>query len=136
MMQYFFLMIRRPPRSTLLPYTTLFRSELTPQGQRFNSAVTVGPDGRILLKYRKVHLPGSDRVKPGQRYQQLEKMYFEYGDLGFPAVHGPAAWGSPVLGMLICNDRRWPEGWRVIGRQGGGLVMVGVNSAAHGPTRG
>src|SRR3712207_8402705 len=76
MMQYFFLMIRRPPRSTLLPYTTLFRSELTPQGQRFNSAVTVGPHGRILLKYRKVHLPGSDAVKPGQRYQQLEKMYF------------------------------------------------------------
>src|SRR3712207_7512619 len=25
---YFFLMIRRPPRSTLFPYTTLFRSEL------------------------------------------------------------------------------------------------------------
>src|SRR5258707_14422793 len=24
--QYFFLMIRRPPRSTLFPYTTLFRS--------------------------------------------------------------------------------------------------------------
>src|SRR3712207_7271247 len=26
-MLYFFLMIRRPPRSTLFPYTTLFRSE-------------------------------------------------------------------------------------------------------------
>src|SRR2546429_9656941 len=26
---FFFLMIRRPPRSTLFPYTTLFRSELT-----------------------------------------------------------------------------------------------------------
>src|SRR2546427_6635810 len=25
--QFFFLMIRRPPRSTLFPYTTLFRSE-------------------------------------------------------------------------------------------------------------
>src|SRR5258706_3986227 len=25
---FFFLMIRRPPRSTLFPYTTLFRSEL------------------------------------------------------------------------------------------------------------
>src|SRR2546426_12333135 len=29
---FFFLMIRRPPRSTLFPYTTLFRSDL---GQRF-----------------------------------------------------------------------------------------------------
>src|SRR5256885_3095542 len=28
---FFFLMIRRPPRSTLFPYTTLFRSLLHPQ---------------------------------------------------------------------------------------------------------
>src|SRR3712207_7152573 len=27
-MSFFFLMIRRPPRSTLFPYTTLFRSQL------------------------------------------------------------------------------------------------------------
>src|SRR3989442_8679530 len=27
-MSFFFLMIRRPPRSTLFPYTTLFRSHL------------------------------------------------------------------------------------------------------------
>src|SRR3712207_7030726 len=27
---FFFLMIRRPPRSTLFPYTTLFRSHRTP----------------------------------------------------------------------------------------------------------
>src|SRR5256885_8955095 len=27
---FFFLMIRRPPRSTLFPYTTLFRSEVAP----------------------------------------------------------------------------------------------------------
>src|SRR3712207_8591228 len=30
----FFLMIRRPPRSTLFPYTTLFRSVLTGDGER------------------------------------------------------------------------------------------------------
>src|SRR5258708_36932543 len=29
---FFFLMIRRPPRSTLFPYTTLFRSGLTGTG--------------------------------------------------------------------------------------------------------
>src|SRR3712207_9453800 len=27
---FFFLMIRRPPRSTLFPYTTLFRSRVSP----------------------------------------------------------------------------------------------------------
>src|SRR2546430_12862443 len=31
---FFFLMIRRPPRSTLFPYTTLFRSELERPGER------------------------------------------------------------------------------------------------------
>src|SRR3712207_9171797 len=30
--QFFFLMIRRPPRSTLFPYTTLFRSQPNPRG--------------------------------------------------------------------------------------------------------
>src|SRR5256885_12005222 len=29
---FFFLMIRRPPRSTLFPYTTLFRSQCSPGG--------------------------------------------------------------------------------------------------------
>src|SRR3712207_7158733 len=33
-MFFFFLMIRRPPRSTLFPYTTLFRSLVAPAGQR------------------------------------------------------------------------------------------------------
>src|SRR3712207_7314467 len=33
-------MIRRPPRSTLFPYTTLFRSELGPHNIRVNS---IGP---------------------------------------------------------------------------------------------
>src|SRR3712207_7118248 len=32
MIHFFFLMIRRPPRSTLFPYTTLFRSYIGPRG--------------------------------------------------------------------------------------------------------
>src|SRR3712207_8287932 len=31
---FFFLMIRRPPRSTLFPYTTLFRSDVPPHPAR------------------------------------------------------------------------------------------------------
>src|SRR5437660_11571038 len=37
---FFFLMIRRPPRSTLFPYTTLFRSIGNPFG--FGNTVTLG----------------------------------------------------------------------------------------------
>src|SRR2546430_11385422 len=41
---FFFLMIRRPPRSTLFPYTTLFRSRL-----RWNGGVIETTVGRTLL---------------------------------------------------------------------------------------
>src|ERR1039457_7524935 len=39
---FFFLMIRRPPRSTLFPYTTLFRSTMD-QEQKMAIAVTPAP---------------------------------------------------------------------------------------------
>src|SRR3712207_7266667 len=39
----FFLMIRRPPRSTLFPYTTLFRSEVLPERLREAGAEVVVP---------------------------------------------------------------------------------------------
>src|SRR3954470_25083927 len=41
---FFFLMIRRPPRSTLFPYTTLFRSVTADQPHRQRFAV-VEPGG-------------------------------------------------------------------------------------------
>ncbi|MDB5922246.1 MAG: N-carbamyl-D-amino acid amidohydrolase [Betaproteobacteria bacterium] len=110
--------------------------ELTPEGQRYNSALIVGPNGQTLLKYRKVHLPGSHDVRTGQKYQQLEKRYFSYGDLGFPVTRGPAEWGRPLMGMLICNDRRWPEAWRVLALQNVELVCIGYNSAAYDPSGG
>ena len=108
-------------------------AELTPDGQRYNSAIIVTPDGRTLLKYRKVHLPGTTEVKPGLKYQQLEKRYFRYGDLGFPVVRAGSEWNEAALGILICNDRRWPEGWRVLGLQDVELVCIGYNSAAYDP---
>src|SRR2546422_3428096 len=51
----FFLMIRRPPRSTLFPYTTLFRSELSDAGavgKGVGRVIPTGPrearpDGRL-----------------------------------------------------------------------------------------
>jgi len=110
-------------------------AERTPDEQRFNSAILVGPDGGVAGKYRKVHLPGSVEPRDGARFQQLEKRYFEYGDLGFPAFRVPA-WLGAVVGMLVCNDRRWPEAWRVLGLQGVELVCVGYNSAAYDPNGG
>jgi predicted amidohydrolase len=110
--------------------------ELTPEGRRYNSAIIVGPEGQTLLKYRKIHLPGSHDVKPGLKYQQLEKRYFSYGDLGFPVARASSEWGNAPMGMLICNDRRWPEAWRVLALQGVELVCIGYNSAAYDPAGG
>jgi predicted amidohydrolase len=84
----------------------------------------VGPDGDIVGKYRKVHLPGHADNRPDAAYQHLEKKYFETGDLGFPV------WRmyDHIVGMCICNDRRWPETYRVMGLKGVDLIMLGYNT--------
>ena len=110
-------------------------AERTAAGQRFNSALLVGPDGAVIGKYRKIHLPGSIEPREGARFQQLEKRYFDYGDLGFPTFRAPQ-FANGVLGMLICNDRRWPEAWRTLALRGVELVVVGYNSAAYDPNGG
>ena len=97
--------------------------------RRFNTAILVNPAGEIVLKYRKVHLPGHAEYDPRRKVQHLEKRYFEVGNLGFPVVRAPMG-GLPGInmGMLICNDRRWPEAWRVLGLQSVELVMLGYNT--------
>src|SRR2546427_4085654 len=47
MLIFFFLMIRRPPRSTLFPYTTLFRSSL---GVRHHYAEMLPEDKAALIR--------------------------------------------------------------------------------------
>ncbi len=97
--------------------------------RRFNTSILVGPEGDVLLKYRKVHLPGHAEFDPKRRVQHLEKRYFEVGNLGFPVIQAPMGKLTGInMGMLICNDRRWPEAWRVLGLQGVELVALGYNT--------
>src|SRR3712207_7784333 len=57
----FFLMIRRPPRSTLFPYTTLFRSAL--EGfVELRAAVRVA--GRVLGDGADIHAAGARHLGP------------------------------------------------------------------------
>jgi N-carbamoyl-D-amino-acid hydrolase len=97
------------------------------QTRRFNTSVLVGPDGTILGKYRKIHLPGTKDPIGDLEFEHLEKRYFEVGDLGFPAFKTP----SGRFGMCICNDRRWPETFRVMALRGAEVFMLGYNT----PTR-
>jgi predicted amidohydrolase len=99
-------------------------AELTPDGHHFNTSIFVDKAGAIVGKYRKVHLPGHAEYDPERSHQHLEKRYFEPGDLGFPV------WRmlDGIFGMCICNDRRWPETFRVMGLQGVEMVTLGFNT--------
>ena len=108
-------------------------AELTIEGgvtHRFNASILVDKAGRILGKYRKVHLPGHAEHEPWRPFQNLEKRYFEVGNLGFPVFR---AFGG-IVGMAICNDRRWPETYRVMGLQGVEMVLLGYNTPVHNPS--
>ncbi len=99
-------------------------AERDPQGRRFNSAVLAGPDGSILGIYRKVHLPGHADHRPQLPFQHLEKRYFEVGDSGFRTWRSQGA----SFGLCICNDRRWPETYRVLALGGAEIVALGYNT--------
>lgn len=99
-------------------------AEKTPEGRYFNTSILTDRAGNIVGKYRKVHLPGHSEFDTERAFQHLEKRYFEPGDLGFPVWHNMDA----VMGMCICNDRRWPEVYRVMGLQGVELIMLGYNT--------
>ena len=102
-------------------------AELTPDGHRYNTAVLVERDGSIVTHYRKVHLPGHEQHEPWRPFQHLERRYFEPGPDGF---HVHRAFGG-LVGIAICNDRRWPETYRVLGLQGVELVLIGYNTPIH-----
>ncbi|MFM7047323.1 MAG: N-carbamoyl-D-amino-acid hydrolase [Actinomycetota bacterium] len=102
-------------------------AELTPDGRRFNTQVLVERDGRIVAKYRKVHIPGHESNEPGRPFQHAERYYFEPSDEGFGVWE---AFGGRI-GMMICNDRRWPETYREMGLQGVEMILCGYNTPLH-----
>jgi predicted amidohydrolase len=91
---------------------------------RYNTSILVDRDGRIIGRYRKIHLPGHSEHLLNAPFQHLEKRYFEVGNEGFKVWRALGA----VVGMCICNDRRWPETFRVMGLQGVEIVALGYNT--------
>src|SRR2546422_3044908 len=54
---FFFLMIRRPPRSTLFPYTTLFRSHFGARGDEYRDAAPLPhrpPDEAVVQELERL----------------------------------------------------------------------------------
>ena len=99
-------------------------AELTSQGERFNTQILVERDGSIVAKYRKVHIPGHEHHEPDRPFQHAERYYFKPSDEGFGVWK---AFGGRI-GMMICNDRRWPESYRVMGLQGVEMILCGYNT--------
>jgi len=97
--------------------------------RHFNTSILVERDGRIIGKYRKVHLPGHAEHEPWRAFQHLEKRYFDESDTGFQVWR---AFGG-IIGMALCNDRRWPETYRVMGLQGAEMILLGYNTPVHNP---
>ena len=105
-----------------LGYAELTQEKGEPR--RYNTSILVESDGRIVGRYRKIHLPGHSERLPDAPFQHLEKRYFEVGNEGFRVWRACDA----VVGMCICNDRRWPETFRVMGLQGVEIVALGYNT--------
>ena len=99
---------------------------------RFNTAILVDKAGKQVGKYRKIHLPGHAEHEPWRAFQHLEKRYFEVGNLGWPVWRSMGG----LYGMCICNDRRWPETYRVMGLQGVEIVVLGFNTPSVNSQRG
>ncbi len=99
-------------------------AELTPEGLHYNTSILTDREANIVGKYRKIHLPGHSEFDPERDFQHLEKRYFLPGDMGFPVTRTMGG----IFGMCICNDRRWPETYRVMGLQGVEMVLLGYNT--------
>jgi N-carbamoyl-D-amino-acid hydrolase len=102
-------------------------AELTSDGHHYNTTIMVERNGEVVAKYRKVHIPGHETHEPWRAFQHLERYYFESGPDGF---HVHRAFGG-IVGMATCNDRRWPETYRVMGLQGVELIGIGYNTPIH-----
>jgi len=91
-------------------------------GRRFNSALLTDRDGRLCGTFRKIHLPGTKA--PDGFAQVYEPYYFAHGDSGYKVFDCAGA----RVGIVICQDRRYPESYRCLALQGAELILIGYNT--------
>ena len=94
---------------------------------RYNTQILVDGSGNTVGQYHKVHIPGHAEHEPDRPFQHAERYYFEPGPEGFGVWR---AFGG-IVGMMTCNDRRWPESYREMGLQGVEMILCGYNTPIH-----
>ena len=110
-----------------LGYAELTEPDADGVRHRFNTQILVERDGSVVARYHKVHIPGHEHHEPDRPFQHAERYYFEPGPEGFGVWR---AFGG-LIGMMICNDRRWPETYREMGLQGVEMILCGYNTPIH-----
>src|SRR2546427_453386 len=132
-------MIRRPPRSTLFPYTTLFRSPLMtlfttvdPRPIHFMGIAGAGMSGLALLaKEQAVAITGCDNDPTGAADLAADGVEIWRGDDPTPPAGGRAGRGAAARAGRRGGEQRGSRPPRVLRRQRGG-VGAGVR-AVRGP---
>ena len=81
------------------------------RGFYHNTSIIINEKGKILSKYRKMHIPDD----PGY----YEKFYFTPGDLGFKSIK--TKYGN--IGPLICWDQWFPEAARLTALKGAQIIF-------------
>src|SRR5258707_9912761 len=69
-------MIRRPPRSTLFPYTTLFRSELVPPEHALDFERVTAPRALVAPVLSGVQLPRSEEPRLNSSHANISYAVF------------------------------------------------------------
>lgn len=107
----------------------IFEKSMT--GEYYNSAAVLGPQGELLGKYQKSHIPLVVSKTENEERVWNEKYYFRPGKMGFPAF--PTPFGV-TIGILICYDRHFPEAARAVALNGADILFV-PTAASAGFTR-
>jgi len=96
-------------RHNMVLVVPIYEEEMT--GVYYNTAAVIDADGSYLGKYRKTHIP--------QVAGFWEKFFFKPGNSGWPVFDTAYC----KLGVYICYDRHFPEGWRALALNGAELII-------------
>src|SRR2546430_7440691 len=77
---FFFLMIRRPPRSTLFPYTTLFRSILSVKAQQLEGRIQVR---RVGTSYSASRAGSSGPARPRCKDRKSTRLNSSHSQISY-----------------------------------------------------
>src|SRR3712207_9216170 len=106
----FFVMIRRPPRSTLLPYTTLFRSAIKPESYHDAFAADL----------------------PAEQIPVLAATQRPFAELGFTEPSGVPAWRNlPSWAVVPTGDKAAGSDVVRFMAERAGATITEVEGASH-----